>query len=126
MSGIILGDSGYPNLPWLLTAYLHPNNEQQGSYNRHICHTRVIIEQAFGRWKRRFGCLFYLRNRIDIVCFVIGATIILHNIATQRNLPDFDDYVEDNPIDDVPNNEEENNPNNNLLRNRIVETYFNN
>lgn len=91
--GNILGDSGYPCLSWLMTPLLHPQTAAECRYNSaHKC-TRVLVEQAIGRWKRRFHIL-HLESRLrkpESTCKVIAATAILHNIAIDRNEPQVDD-----------------------------------
>lgn len=64
IDGRLLGDSGYPCKPWLLTPYINPQTQNRIRYNN--CHTttRVRVEQAFGLLKRRFLCL-HLENRFQ-------------------------------------------------------------
>lgn len=54
IDGWLLGDSGYPLKPWLLTPFLNPSSNGEEKYNR--CHksTRNVIERAFGLLKSRF------------------------------------------------------------------------
>ena len=55
--GIILGDSEYPDRKWLFTPYRNPENERQLACHYKQIWTRVLIENAFGRMKRRFAIL---------------------------------------------------------------------
>uniref|UniRef100_A0A3P9JJI7 DDE Tnp4 domain-containing protein n=1 Tax=Oryzias latipes TaxID=8090 RepID=A0A3P9JJI7_ORYLA len=60
--GIILGDSAYPLLPWLITPFLAASTPAQARFNTAHCKTRCAIERFNGVLKRRFACLNYLRS----------------------------------------------------------------
>uniref|UniRef100_A0A8C1UMA5 Putative nuclease HARBI1 n=1 Tax=Cyprinus carpio TaxID=7962 RepID=A0A8C1UMA5_CYPCA len=82
IDGVLLGDSGYPLKPWLLTPFLNPTTPAQRNYNIAHCSTHNTVERAFGVVKRRFHCLHgELRMAPDRVCNIICATVVLHNIA---------------------------------------------
>lgn len=46
--GWLLGDSGYPLRPWLMTPFLTPQAGQQEKYNASHIKTRNCVERAFG------------------------------------------------------------------------------
>lgn len=100
--GIILGDSAYPLLPWLMTPFLAPNTPEQARFNTAHSKTRCAIERLNGVLKRRFACLNYLRVEPQGVCNIILACIVLHNIATKRNVP-LCDEVNDAPAEPAEN-----------------------
>ncbi|KAK0149992.1 putative nuclease HARBI1 [Merluccius polli] len=85
--GIILGDSAYPLLPWLMTPFLTANTPAQARFNTAHCRARCAIERSNGVLKRRFACLNYLRAEPQKACNITLACIVLHNIATKRNVP---------------------------------------
>lgn len=90
-SGWILGDSGYPCQPYLLTPILNPACQNERRYNVMQRKTRNTSERCIGVWKMRFlclhkfgGCLMFSPAR----CVnVIVATAILHNICVRHNVP---------------------------------------
>jgi len=50
----ILGDSGYPLLPFLLTPLLHqPEGTPGARYTEHHIQARVVVERCFGVLKGR-------------------------------------------------------------------------
>uniref|UniRef100_A0A3Q1ESG2 Putative nuclease HARBI1 n=1 Tax=Acanthochromis polyacanthus TaxID=80966 RepID=A0A3Q1ESG2_9TELE len=98
---IILGDSAYPLLPWLMTPFFAATTPAQARFNTAHCKTRCAIERLNGVLKRRFTCLNYLRVEPQGACNIILACIALHNIATRRNVPLCDDVC------DVPGPAEE-------------------
>uniref|UniRef100_A0A3P9LKY0 DDE Tnp4 domain-containing protein n=1 Tax=Oryzias latipes TaxID=8090 RepID=A0A3P9LKY0_ORYLA len=82
--GIILGDSAYPLLPWLITPFLAASTPAQARFNTAHCKTRC----------RGFACLNSLRVEPQGACNIILACIVLHNIATRRNVPLCDDVYD--------------------------------
>jgi hypothetical protein len=87
--GFLLGDSGYPCKPFLLTPYLRPTTRAEIKYNKAHKKTRNSIERCFGVLKRRFHCLHgEIRMRPQRVCKIITACAILHNIAIDRREPE--------------------------------------
>ncbi|RXN36535.1 nuclease HARBI1 [Labeo rohita] len=88
----LLGDSGYPCKPWLLTPYLQPRQGPQLNYKRAHKTTRAVVERGIGQLKRRFHVLHgEVRLRPEKVSKVIIACAILHNICkgnlAQSGLP---------------------------------------
>jgi nuclease HARBI1 len=80
-TGIVLGDSGYPCRPWLLTPYLNPQTEVEKLFNSAQKKTRVTIECAIGRLTRRFAILHQeIRLNLDIVPAAIASCVMLHNL----------------------------------------------
>ncbi|XP_069057806.1 putative nuclease HARBI1 [Pleurodeles waltl] len=51
------GDSGYPDLPWLLTPVRHPTTVAENRYNEAHGSTRRVTELTIGLLKARFKCL---------------------------------------------------------------------
>ncbi|XP_066596248.1 putative nuclease HARBI1 [Prorops nasuta] len=81
-SGVILGDSGYPCLPYLLTPLHNPKIPAEVLYNEAHIRTRSMVERCFGVLVRRFpilsmGSRFSTPER---TLPMIIACVVLHNI----------------------------------------------
>lgn len=82
-NAILLGDSGYQNLSWLLTPNIPGDLPANGErrYLRRLRSTRQMVECSIGILKAKFPCLNYLRLKTpEKCCRVILACITLHNI----------------------------------------------
>lgn len=78
----LLGDSGYPISPWLMTPFKPAEGAQEKHYNTVHARQRVIIERVFGQIKQRFPIL-QNRIRLDLekIPKVIACCAALHNIS---------------------------------------------
>jgi hypothetical protein len=86
-NGFLLGDSGYPCKPFLLTPLLHPANASREAYNRAHVLTRNTIERFFGVLKCMFSCLpLELRCQLNTVLQIIVACGGLHKRTRTRML----------------------------------------
>ncbi|XP_069098356.1 putative nuclease HARBI1 [Pleurodeles waltl] len=89
LTSVHRGDSGYPNLPWLLTPVRHPTSAAEDRYKEAHCHTRQVIERCFGVLKARFWCLHVSGGALlykPQVCQIIAACCMLHNLALRRQI----------------------------------------
>ncbi|XP_048029600.1 putative nuclease HARBI1 [Megalobrama amblycephala] len=114
----LLGDSGYPCKPWLLTPYLQPRQGPQLNYNRAHKTTRAVVERGIGQLKRRFHVLHgEVRLRPEKVSKVIIACAILHNICKVRQIAEpLEDGDEDEDNDEDGGEEDIHIPQGNLAQ----------
>ncbi|KAJ3662267.1 hypothetical protein Zmor_006623 [Zophobas morio] len=87
----LLGDSGYPLMPYLLTPFTHPpENTPESRFNNAHRRARSCIEQCIGILKARFRCLLSertLRYSPPKADTIVNAYVILHNIMVEGDLP---------------------------------------
>ena len=132
--GVLLGDSGYPSTPYLLTPYGQPTTPAERKYNKSHCSTRVRIEHSFGVLKRRFHVLHgEVRLQPHKAVKVISACTVLHNIAIARrereppedesDNSDFED-VEPNSSDSDSDEDYAGPENGKLCRDYVANKYF--
>lgn len=93
---VLLGDRGYPCLPYLMTPLPNPQTASERRYNTSQSQTRMVVERVFGVLKRRFPCLKHLRFSPEKACIAIVACAVLHNLAMEKN-----DIEDDANLDQV-------------------------
>ena len=87
--GILLGDQGYPCLPYLITPLQDPQTPAEKRFNISHRSTRASIERALGVLKRRFPELTTtLQYTPEKSAKIIIASVILHNIAIAHREPE--------------------------------------
>ncbi|KAJ1149427.1 hypothetical protein NDU88_002237 [Pleurodeles waltl] len=128
----LLGNSGYPNLSWLLTPERNSRTRAEERYNEAHGRTRRVMERAFALLKARFRCLhmtggslFYSPKK---VCQIIVACYMLHNLALRRQVPFLQ---EDGPdggvvaaVEPVDSDEEEAEEEDMHNRDSVIQQYF--
>ncbi|XP_063959340.1 putative nuclease HARBI1 [Lytechinus pictus] len=100
----LLGDSGYPCHPYLMTPLLNPRDAAEGRYNAAHKRARNVIERTFGRMKRRFPCLNGMRLKLETTLIVIVAVSVLWNISIKNGDPEMEGDIDPDevPGDHVP------------------------
>lgn len=97
----LLGDSAYPNIPWLLTPFQDNGHltATQRKYNVTHSSIRSAIERAFGILKGRFTRLKFVdqRKNMRIIVSTILSSCALHNICIMSNDDFVDVLLEDDP-----------------------------
>ena len=99
----ILGDSGYPLRPWLLTPFEEEPapGTPECRFNQSHKKTRSVIERCNGVLKARFRCC--LKHRVlhyspQKASKIINTCAVLHNICLHFNIT-FEDEDDDNQQD---------------------------
>jgi len=110
----LLGDSAYPLSSFLIKPFSNPENNLQTQFNvTHSLH-RVVVENAFGRFKNRFCSLKELNvKKISTAVRLTECCIILHNFLEMNN----DNWDELDELDDESYDDDENNNLDNLNEN---------
>ncbi|XP_050340014.1 putative nuclease HARBI1 [Bactrocera neohumeralis] len=78
----LLGDSGYPLEPWLLTPVANPETPNEQNFNTRHIKARNTIERAFGVLKSRFRCISRertLRYKHSKAALFVYTCTIFHN-----------------------------------------------
>ncbi|XP_055843196.1 putative nuclease HARBI1 [Episyrphus balteatus] len=116
-SSWLLGDSGYPLRPWLMTPYRSSTDANERAFNTIHAKTRNCIERLNGVLKSVFRCLkiglFYSPAAAGRI---INACCVLHNFRIKHGIYD------DIPIEEL-NNDDENiyhPPENNSVHHRAA------
>ncbi|KAJ1175019.1 hypothetical protein NDU88_000310 [Pleurodeles waltl] len=128
----LAGDSGYPNLSWLLTPVRNPRTRAEERYNEAHGRTRRVIGRTFGLLKARFRCLHMTGGSLYYspkkVCQIILACCMLHNLALRRQVPFLQ---EDGPegglvaaVEPVDSEEEEAEEEDIDNRNNVIQQYL--
>lgn len=120
---LLLADSAYPNVPYIMTPLQNPATAADHIYNEAQIRTRSIIERFFGIWKKEFAVLSIGArfHKVERTLPIIVATAVLHNIIQQE--------IEQNAIEGelydnvIMQMEDLNNENIDNVRHQIIE-YF--
>jgi len=87
----LLGDSGYPLSPFLMTPIANPTRQAETNYNKRHMQTRNTVERSFGLLKMRFRCLHNtggcLQSPPERCAQIITACAVLHNMCINNAVP---------------------------------------
>ncbi|XP_066600772.1 putative nuclease HARBI1 [Prorops nasuta] len=100
-NGVLLGDSGYPSLPFLLTPLQNPQTPSEILYNEAQIRTRSMVERCFGLLGRMFPVLT-LGSRFrspQKTLQVITACAVLYNLSRETIAVTHDDIDKYNNVD---------------------------
>lgn len=84
----IIGDLAYPLSKNVMVGFKDLGNlgPVEKHFNLKLSEIRVVIEHAFAQLKGRFRRLKYMETRrLDLICLIIVASCILHNICILNN-----------------------------------------
>ncbi|XP_036146030.1 putative nuclease HARBI1 [Monomorium pharaonis] len=126
--GMLVGDAGYPALPFLLTPIANPVTDEEISYNMIHGRTRRIVERTFGIWKRRFPCLSRgLQTKLLTSIIIVTTCADLHNLFLIFNdtLEEEDEIENINEDDELPLMPHWQPGDGFLVRNALIERLFN-
>ncbi|XP_049886672.1 putative nuclease HARBI1 [Pectinophora gossypiella] len=98
----LLGDSGYPQRPWLMTPILDAApGTAEANYNEKHMTARVVIENTFGRLKNRWRCLHkdrVLHYRPVKCARIILACCVLYNLGLNFGTTNMEDGDENRDL----------------------------
>lgn len=88
-NSLLLGDSAYPLLDWLIPPFKDNGHLSQDStqFNKLHSSARIVVENAFGILKSRFRRLLHFteQTNLKLIVNLIASACILHNICLNEN-----------------------------------------
>lgn len=96
-SPYVLGDSGYPLLPWLMIPHRSVDHLSMAEtlFNKRLRRGRCVVENAFGIFKQTFRELL-TKSDLNVAFFldVILACAILHNVLLRQSHDEVQNLLE--------------------------------
>ena len=72
ISLVTIGESAFPQLVWLIKAYIENTRDNQKKYfNKRLCGARVVTENTYGLLKGRWRILLKKKQNASFSTFVI-------------------------------------------------------
>ncbi|XP_071652402.1 putative nuclease HARBI1 [Temnothorax longispinosus] len=126
----LIGDSGYPQQPWLMTPIVNAQpNTPDSRYTDALVKARCCVERCIGTLKSRFRCILkerMLRYSPLSVGRIIVACSVLHNICNGGRLDVLNDIhpegVQENNVQE--NMQEEDLASGQQARQRLINLHF--
>lgn len=121
--GLLVGDESYACQSFLMTPYPDPETTPQHDFNMALSQTRLKIDTTLAILKARFNCLRDLRVSPERASQIVGACVVLHNIATIRKERVPDEYYlppDDDDVDPITRDH----PAGRAVRDAITAEYF--
>ncbi|GBG85301.1 hypothetical protein CBR_g39869 [Chara braunii] len=89
MGRYLMGDAGYPILPWLMIPFGGSDRTvEERSFDNKFSALRNVIERCFGRLKGMWHCFGWKHiANMQNVCYQFFACCILHNIIIDAGIP---------------------------------------
>lgn len=88
-----------------MTPFPSPSPPPEERYNRSHMRTRVVVEQCFGILKSRYRCLHKSGGNLQYTptkCAKITMScLLLHNYCIKRRIPEPEEMVQDDIIDNI-------------------------
>jgi hypothetical protein len=83
----VLGDTGYPLHPWLMTPFTQGLSVLTNDWNHWHSQARICIERAFGVLKGVWRILgrMLIKPRKDRIAPLIFCCVLLHNLLIEKN-----------------------------------------
>ncbi|CAD7001648.1 unnamed protein product [Ceratitis capitata] len=124
----LIGDSGYPLEPWLMTPL---PNQPQGSpkfrYNEALCKARNPVERLFGVLKGTWRCLSQQRTLLYDAGFtgrIVNACSVLHNIRLGDQIYELEQEFLENRTNTANFNHEAPSSTAKRVQDRLIANYF--
>ncbi|XP_077084689.1 putative nuclease HARBI1 [Siphateles boraxobius] len=122
--GLLVGDETYACQSFLMTPYPDPETTPQHDFNMALSQTRLKIDTTLAVLKARFNCLRDLRVSPERASQIVGACVVLHNIATIRKERVPDEYYLPHDDDDDVDPITRDHPAGRAVRDAITAEYF--
>lgn len=118
----LLGDSGYPLKPYLMTPYKNPDyGTARHTFNQRHSSARNIVERTIGVLKSRFRCLQTILPYVPSkVVTIVNVCCALHNICKHYDISLDEEAIVSMDDDNIQTAEEEDDSTSASIRDTIA------